>query len=164
MRPGRATRPGTRSRPRPQSNLGRTEAHGAPGRGSASSRNGGRRREKLLAERTGFLIFILREAVDAERPLNDPLGPGSGPSFPSAHGASWAALVTAVVLLTGRPRRLVVAVAGGALVLAIGASRVYLAAHHPRDVVAGLALGAGWACLVAWAAGRRSGARARGGS
>jgi membrane-associated phospholipid phosphatase len=105
----------------------------------------------------GVLTWLLQQAVDAERPLDDPLGPGSGPSFPSAHSASWAALVTAVVLMTRQPRRLAVAIAGGVLVLAIGASRVYLGAHHPRDVVAGLALGAGWACLVAWASGRRNG-------
>jgi undecaprenyl-diphosphatase len=104
----------------------------------------------------GVLIGLLRQAVDAERPLDDPLGPAGGPSFPSAHAASWAALVTAVALLARRPHRLAVALAGGALVLAIGASRVYLGAHHPRDVVAGLALGAGWACLVAWGAGRRT--------
>jgi membrane-associated phospholipid phosphatase len=100
----------------------------------------------------GVLTWLIQRAVDAERPLDDPLGPGSGPSFPSGHAASWATLVTAVALLTPRPHRLAVAAAGGALALAIGASRVYLGAHHPRDVVAGLALGAGWACLVAWAA------------
>jgi membrane-associated phospholipid phosphatase len=102
----------------------------------------------------GLLVWTLQQATDAERPLPDPLGPGSGPGFPSAHAASWAALVAAVALLAPRGRRLAIAVAGGALTLAIGASRVALGAHHPRDVVAGLALGAGWACLVAWAAGR----------
>jgi membrane-associated phospholipid phosphatase len=40
------------------------------------------------------------------------------------------------------------------LVLAIGASRVLLGAHFPRDVLAGLALGVGWACAVAALAGR----------
>jgi undecaprenyl-diphosphatase len=104
----------------------------------------------------GALVVILQQAVGAERPLDDPLGPGSGPSFPSAHAASWAALVAAVALLARPPLRLAVAVAGGALALAIGASRVHLGAHAPRDVVAGLVLGAGLACLVAWAAGRRS--------
>jgi membrane-associated phospholipid phosphatase len=103
----------------------------------------------------GILVWALLHAVDAERPLADPLGPGSGPSFPSAHATSWAALVTAVALLAPRRARAAVVIGGGALVLAIGASRVQLGAHHPRDVVAGLALGTGWACLVAWAAGRR---------
>lgn len=102
----------------------------------------------------GMLTWLLLAAVDAPRPLADPLGPGSGPSFPSAHTSSWAALVTAVALMAPRPRRAVVAAAGGVLVLAIGASRVLLGAHFPRDVLAGLALGVGWACAVAALAGR----------
>jgi membrane-associated phospholipid phosphatase len=35
------------------------------------------------------------------------------------------------------------------LVLAIGATRVYLGAHHATDVMAGIAAGAAWALLVA---------------
>jgi len=102
----------------------------------------------------GILVWLVKAGIDAERPLAAPLGPAEGSSFPSAHAASWAALVTALTLLAPRPARVAVAVAGGALVLAIGASRVYLGAHHPRDVVAGLALGVGWVALVAWAATR----------
>jgi membrane-associated phospholipid phosphatase len=103
----------------------------------------------------GILTWLLLQAVDAQRPLADPLGPGSGPSFPSAHASSWAALATAVALLAPRPWRPAAATAGAVLVLAIGASRVYLGAHYPRDVLAGLALGTGWACLVVWVSERR---------
>jgi len=99
----------------------------------------------------GILVWLIKAGIDAERPLDAPLGPAEGSSFPSAHAASWAALVTAIAVLSPRPARLAVAISGGLLVLAIGASRVYLGAHHPRDVVAGLALGVGWVALVAWA-------------
>lgn len=102
----------------------------------------------------GILVWLLKLVVDADRPLRSPLGPAEGASFPSAHAAGWAALVTALALLVPRSSRVLVSVAGGLLVLAIGASRVYLGAHHPRDVVAGLALGVGWVALAAWAGSR----------
>lgn len=103
----------------------------------------------------GLLVWVVKLAVAAERPVAEPLGPAAGAAFPSAHAASWAALVSALALVAPRPWRAVVAAGGGLLVLAIGASRVHLGAHDPRDVVAGLALGVGWAALAAWSADAR---------
>jgi undecaprenyl-diphosphatase len=77
-------------------------------------------------------------------------------SFPSGH-----AMLSAVVYLTlgallarTQPRRRVklyfIAVAG-ALTAIVGTSRVYLGVHWPTDVLAGWAVGAGWA-LLCWLA------------
>jgi membrane-associated phospholipid phosphatase len=110
----------------------------------------------------GIGVLLLHETIDVERPLADPLGPHAGSAFPSAHAASWAALASALALVTPRRRRAPVAAAGGLLVLAIGASRVHLGAHDPRDVVAGLALGVTCATGAAWALDRVC-PRARGG-
>lgn len=52
--------------------------------------------------------------------------------------------------LTGLPR-LAVATAGAALVLVIGASRVYLGVHYPTDVIAGWLTGAAIALAAWWA-------------
>lgn len=108
----------------------------------------------------GTLGAVVKVWSDRSRPLDDPLGPAVGSSFPSAHAVSWAALVATLALLaSGRWRR--AALWGGAiLVLAIGASRVYLGAHHPSDVLAGYALGIGWVGAVALV--RRGGGRRRG--
>lgn len=75
-------------------------------------------------------------------------------SFPSGH-----AMMSAVVYLTlgtllartesrRRVKSYVMAVAA-VLTLLVGLSRIYLGVHWPSDVVAGWALGAGWAAL-AW--------------
>jgi undecaprenyl-diphosphatase len=109
----------------------------------------------------GISVWLVGCATDVERPVADPLGPSAGRAFPSAHAASWAALATAVVLLAPRRRAGLAALAGALAVLAIGASRVYLGAHDPRDVVAGIALGIGWVGLVAWGRARLRPAPAR---
>ncbi len=58
-------------------------------------------------------------------------------SFPSGHTALATALVTALVVsTTDRSPAPVGVVLGAALVVATGASRVYLGAHHIGDVVA----------------------------
>lgn len=91
-----------------------------------------------------------------------------GFSFPSAHSATAMALyaslaVVAASLVRGRTRVGIVA-AAGLVVMAVGATRVYLGAHYPTDVLAGWLTGA-LIVLASWAlvsrlplpAGRRRG-------
>ncbi|WP_018182141.1 bifunctional DedA family/phosphatase PAP2 family protein [Kaistia granuli] len=74
-------------------------------------------------------------------------------SFPSGHATSSAALYASIAWLAthNAPFRwkVVVFALAGLLVAAIAASRVYLAAHWPSDVLAGLALGSALAAIYA---------------
>ena len=96
------------------------------------------------------LYFTSAQVVSRARPAVADLTSGlpSGASWPSGHSAAAAVLyggLAALVLVyaRGRWRWLVLAVPL-LLAPAIGVSRVYVAAHHPTDVLAGLALGAVW--------------------
>jgi len=62
-------------------------------------------------------------------------------SFPSSHVAGPAALMTAVWIDSPPRARIVVAVALGAVVAAIGVERLRAAAHWPSDIAAGTVLG-----------------------
>ncbi|MGQ0623881.1 MAG: bifunctional phosphatase PAP2/diacylglycerol kinase family protein [Sporichthyaceae bacterium] len=68
-------------------------------------------------------------------------------SFPSGHTASAAAFATGVALESRAA-----AVPVGILAAGVGVSRVHNGAHHPSDVLAGLAVGAAanWALTRAW--------------
>lgn len=104
------------------------------------------------------LSSALKLGLDRPRPdLVPHLVDVVSPSFPSGH-----AMLSTVVYLTlglllarfefARPgTRLYVVGSALALVLLIGASRVYLGVHWPSDVLAGWCLGAAWAigCLLA---------------
>ena len=109
----------------------------------------------VVAPVTGTAISqrILAALIDRPRPpLADHLVQVSTPSFPSAHAAqalaAWGAV--AVVFVAGRSARArsIAAVAATALILVVGASRIYLGVHWFTDVVAGYALGAVWLCGV----------------
>lgn len=75
-------------------------------------------------------------------------------SLPSGHAANSAAVygaiaVVATVLWWRKRQRRAIWAATGLVVFAIGLSRVWLGVHWPSDVLAGWALGAGWATLLA---------------
>ena len=76
-----------------------------------------------------------------------------GPSFPSGHSATAAALYAAValVLARGRSPRTRALLAGGAAGIAVGVacSRVMLGVHWLSDVIAGLAFGWAWFSVCA---------------
>src|SRR4029079_1281116 len=87
----------------------------------------------------------LKDATDRPRPAH-PLTGTSGSSFPSAHAAHaivypWLALTLAVRLRPGMAGRTALLIAGVALAVAVGLSRVYLGVHYLSDVNAGWALG-----------------------
>ncbi|MBD1913658.1 MULTISPECIES: phosphatase PAP2 family protein [unclassified Leptolyngbya] len=68
--------------------------------------------------------------------------------FPSGHAMASMTLVVALIVLTwGSYWCWVVALAGGAFVLMIGWTRLYLGVHYPSDILAG------WAASIAWAIG-----------
>jgi membrane-associated phospholipid phosphatase len=100
----------------------------------------------LLAIGVADLVSVraIKPAVARVRPcradpahVKAPLGCGAGQSFPSTHATDTAAAAAvfswAVPTLTPL---------GLAVVILVGASRVYLGAHWPTDVLAGWALGA----------------------
>ncbi|WP_243469856.1 phosphatase PAP2 family protein [Klenkia marina] len=113
----------------------------------------------------GPLNSGLKELVGRVRP--DFPGGGAGYdslSFPSGHSSGIACLVVTALLLawpvlSGAGRRWA-AVAGLALVVVVGLSRIWLGVHYLSDVVAGWAFGAGWTLLVA-TIGQRGGERVR---
>jgi undecaprenyl-diphosphatase len=113
----------------------------------------------LLAVTLGdsFVTNTIKGIVDRSRPTIDPLAAHLGPSFPSGHSSTAAALFAALALLAGRrrsprTRAVLVGVAVG-LAVAVACSRVLLDLHWVSDVVAGLALGWAWFALCAIAFG-----------
>jgi undecaprenyl-diphosphatase len=103
-----------------------------------------------------LLTAGLKALVDRVRPALDPVARTLGPSFPSGHTSTAAALWGAVALIACRwwGRRSLAPLAGIAvgIAVAVAASRVLLDVHWLTDVIAGLALGWAWfaACAVAF--------------
>lgn len=97
----------------------------------------------------------LKDFYDRPRPNLVPHGSYVySESFPSGHStlsaATWLTLATMIASLETRPAMKALAYALATLiVLAVGASRVYLGVHWPSDVLAGWAAGAAFA-FAAW--------------
>lgn len=86
----------------------------------------------------------------------------SGTSFPSGHAtvaiAVWGMLAFLLASRAPSRTRVGIFVAAVVLIVAIGASRIYLGAHWPTDVCGGYMLGGAWlACLVAFDLSMRGG-------
>jgi len=103
-----------------------------------------------------FATIIVKGLVDRARPTLNPLAETLGPSFPSGHSSTAAAMFAACALVLSRhrglrTRTLLVAVAV-ALAVAVACSRVLLDLHWMSDVIAGLALGWAWfaVCAIAF--------------
>jgi undecaprenyl-diphosphatase len=115
----------------------------------------------------GAWTVLLKRLFERPRPEVVPrLVEVSGLSYPSGHSLGSAAVyVSAALLLAGASRsaleRTAIVLVAAALLVAIGASRVYLGVHYPTDVLAGLAFGTAWALLLlalsSFVSSRRSG-------
>jgi undecaprenyl-diphosphatase len=97
---------------------------------------------------------LVKLLVSRPRPPVEHLQAVAGSSFPSGHAtqasAFWfsLALASRSVPAAARATR-VVWVLAAVIVAAVALSRVYLGVHYPSDVIAGVALGTGWAIYAA---------------
>jgi undecaprenyl-diphosphatase len=120
----------------------------------------GRRRLAAFAAVTGLGVLALGPAVKVLvgrlRPVVDaPVAFAGGPSFPSGHTLTvtvWVGALLLVVLpaVPGRARRPAI-VAGLAVVVLVGLTRVGLGVHYLSDVLGGWLLGAAWLAVTATA-------------
>ena len=99
------------------------------------------------------LYDIVKPVVGRPRPpAGIWIGHYTGAAFPSGHATQSAAFyaMLAIILGTGLSsrRRAILWSAAALVVLIVGASRIYLAAHWLTDVLAGYALGATWVAIV----------------
>jgi len=105
------------------------------------------------------LVTTIKQALDRVRPSFNPAAATLGPSFPSGHSATAAALYAAVALVLARRRaprtRALIAGAAAADAVAVACSRVMLGVHWLSDVIAGLAFGWAWFAICAIAFGGR---------
>jgi undecaprenyl-diphosphatase len=115
----------------------------------------------LLTVLVGEVVLVnaVKELLHRVRPTFNPIAETLGPSFPSGHSATAAALYAAVALVLARRRsprtRSLLAGAAAAVAIGVAASRVLLGVHWLSDVVAGLAFGWAWFGLCAIAFGGR---------
>jgi undecaprenyl-diphosphatase len=101
----------------------------------------------------------VKDLVDRVRPTLNPVAATLGPSFPSGHSSTAAALYAATALLLGRRRghtaRAVLAGGAVGIAVAVACSRVLLDVHWLSDVIAGLTLGWAWFAVCSIAFGGR---------
>jgi len=107
-----------------------------------------------------ILSNLLKQLVARERPAVLQLVGAHGYSFPSGHtvAATSAYAAIALVLGTGRSRKVRAALAAAATLIAISVatSRALLGVHWLSDVIAGLFIGWGWFLVVTVAFGGRA--------
>jgi membrane-associated phospholipid phosphatase len=106
---------------------------------------------------TQLVVELLKETIERPRP-DAGFAEHTGFSFPSAHSATGMALYLMLTLLAARAAsgrlRVLIAVLGGSVIVAIGVTRVYLGAHYPTDVLAGWLTGAA-IVLLSWQLAKR---------
>lgn len=115
----------------------------------------------LVLVEAGQLVLanLIKVLVDRARPAVNPLAHFSAASFPSGHATTAAATFAALALLLGRRRtvraRVGLAAAAAGLTALVASTRVLLGVHWTTDVLAGAALGWGWAAVCSIAFGGR---------
>lgn len=108
-------------------------------------------------------MAVLKTLVARPRPDGGLVAAG-GYAFPSGHSANavaWWVTAALVVAAWAGPRwRTPLVVAGTAVAVAVGATRVVLVVHHATDVVAGWSLGTLWVVVAVLLSRERPGGRA----
>ena len=103
----------------------------------------------------GILTTVTKNFIERIRPEEaQQLIVVSGFSYPSGHSLSTSALYLTIAIIAGRHvqhsgAKAAIFLAVAAVLLMVGASRVYLGVHYATDVVSGISLGAAWALLLA---------------
>lgn len=120
----------------------------------------------LASPGTVLMVQIIKQAVGRTRPLGPHLTPADGPSWPSGHASSSAALYTALLVIALSTSRASHRTQRTAFILlvavlaSIGLSRIYLGVHYPTDVIAAWLLVAGWLTILQRTIGRAHAATA----
>lgn len=103
----------------------------------------------------GILTVVTKDTIERTRPEEvQQLIVVSGFSYPSGHSLSTSALYLTIAIIGSRYIRhsgakAAIFLAVSAVVIMVGASRVYLGVHYATDVVSGISLGAAWALVLA---------------
>src|ERR1035437_7417346 len=103
----------------------------------------------------GILTVVTKDTIERTRPEEvQQLIVVSGFSYPSGHSLSTSALYLTIAIIASRYIRhsgakAAIFLAISAVVIMVGASRVYLGVHYATDVVSGISLGAAWALVLA---------------
>jgi membrane-associated phospholipid phosphatase len=101
----------------------------------------------------------IKELLDRVRPSLNPVAETLGPSFPSGHtttaAAMWAAAALVLARGTSRHGRALLAGAAVGIAVAVACTRVFLDVHWLTDTIAGLFLGWAWFAVCAIAFGGR---------
>jgi membrane-associated phospholipid phosphatase len=95
----------------------------------------------------------IKELVDRARPpATFAIGHYDNPAFPSGHAthaaAVWIMVIVVLTLATSQRSKVATWVIAGSIVLMVGITRLYLAAHWLTDVLMGWAIGALWALVL----------------
>ena len=103
----------------------------------------------------GILTLLTKDIIERTRPEEaQRLIAVSGFSYPSGHSVSTSALYLTIAIIASRyvqhsGARAAIFLAISAVLIMVGASRVYLGVHYATDVVSGISLGAAWALVLA---------------
>jgi undecaprenyl-diphosphatase len=103
------------------------------------------------------LNIVLKALYGRPRPDDVPaIVTSQSPAFPSGHALSAFAIYGTLAYLVARlepsPRlRAATWIIAALIILAVGASRVYLGVHYPSDVIAGFAIALAWIAFTATA-------------